>query len=703
MKSLVAPTKRQNFADGGVVGAIKGMFGIKPEDPERARRLAEYQANAAREKEAAKAATAPGPAPAPAITDYAAGSALKRREAAAGLKDGGPVRGPGTGTSDDVPDNVPEGTYIMPADSTQAIGEKTLGGLGMRGIDVNLSNGEFKLPPKQVHAIGVQTLNQLKDATHTPSSTEAAKGMKPELFFEGGGVASEEERQKRLQNQTQAYVTGAQAAAAAAPATPAAPAPAAPAPAAKDPLDGGAAFGVFPQLAGGKRTTYAMDEKLRTGVEATGPSTFVQATPLDKTIIGGGNGQRMNATQDPRSLTATGMGAVAGVPGAAPSITPQTDVQRGGGNVPAVAPPSTNPAAPPPAATGAEIAPGVYRHGRGQYSDNASGMDFTSVPGSGGQGSPVGKTVEQAQREGLVGERAGYNPAYDQRLNGATGISAQNMAAADALAGRSQQESMNRVTARGMGALAGGPGSGPVEPGSFTGGFSGVIGTDPRIAQRERERSALVSALSSPLRGAQNGQLTASQRQGMAGLLEAERRDASSNRQADQTAATQQSIAAMREAGENGRAFLREDGENTRFTARNQIDARRYNDGASARAVDMRAAQRRESAYDNYSKAKTDEERQAIAKQFPDLFGQAKDAAHRMEVVRGKTDPMTGQSSGDYVVVQDPKTGEVRQIQMGAGAAPAPQAMPKPASKAEFDALPKGTRFTDPNGQVRIK
>ena len=320
---------------------------------------------------------------------------------------------------------------------------------------------------------------------------------------------------------------------------------------------------------------------------------------------------------------------------------------------------------PQPVGTSTAIAPGVYQHGRGQYSDNASGM-----------GMPTGFTGQP---------------------------NAQNMAAADALAGRSQQESMNRVTARGMGALAGGPGSGPVEPGSFTGGFSGVIGTDPRIAQQERERSALVSALSSPLRGAQNGQLTASQRQGMAGLLDAERRDASSNRQADQTAATQQSIAAMREAGDNGRAFLREDGENTRSTARNQIDARRYNDGASARAVDMRAAQRRESVYDNYSKAKTDEDRQAIAKQFPDLFGQAKDAAHRMEVVRGKTDPMTGQSSGDYVVVQDPKTGEVRQIQMGAGAAPEPQAMPKPASKAEFDALPKGTRFTDPNGQVRIK
>lgn len=33
--------------------------------------------------------------------------------------------------------------------------------------------------------------------------------------------------------------------------------------------------------------------------------------------------------------------------------------------------------------------------------------------------SPVGMSVEQAQREGLIGERVGYNPAYDQRINGA--------------------------------------------------------------------------------------------------------------------------------------------------------------------------------------------------------------------------------------------------------------------------------------------
>lgn len=660
MKSLVAPTKRQNYADGGVVGAIKGMFGIKPEDPERARRLAEYQANAAREKEAAKVATAP----APAITDYAAGSALKRREAVAGLKDGGPVRGPGTGTSDDVPDNVPEGTYIMPTDSTQAIGEKTLGGLGMRGIDVNLSNGEFKLPPKQVHAIGVQALNQMKDATHTPSSTEAAKGMKPELFFANGGLV-EKKREPGIFPSNHPDAGANIYANVGIPSSP---------PSARAAGPSELYMADRTQEMGGqwKAGNYAgaVGTGLRTAVQGLGMYGIEAADKALSPVIDAS--QRMVGgvlgTDTPSGAVKPSIAAPIAPPAPGPTEAKSAAVGAQPGapaasTRPGMQAPAPGGSLPDPQAEGAprQVAPGAYRIARGQYSDQVSGMGLP---------------------EGFTGQP-----------------NAQNLQAANVLEGRSQQESMNRVTARGMGALAGGPGSGPVEPGSFTGGFSGVIGTDPRIAQQERERSALASALSSPLRGAQNGQLTASQRQGMAGLLDAERRDASSNRQADQTAATQQSIAAMREAGDNGRAFLRDAIDQQRVG----VDAQRYGVEAQAKGLDIRAAQRRESAYDNYSKAKTDEDRQAIAKQFPDLFGQAKDAAPRMEVVRGKTDPMTGQSSGDYVVVQDPKTGGVRQIQMGAGAAPEPQAMPKPASKAEFDALPKGTRFTDPNGQVRIK
>lgn len=128
------------------------------------------------------------------------------------------------------------------------------------------------------------------------------------------------------------------------------------------------------------------------------------ATPAINAAASFGRGV-MGADSQAAPTTTPATTLASAVPGAppqaaptAPSITPQTDVQRGGGNVPAVAPPSTNPAAPSPAATGAEIAPGVYRHGRGQYSDNASGMGMPS---------------------GFTGQP-----------------NAQNMAAADALAGR---------------------------------------------------------------------------------------------------------------------------------------------------------------------------------------------------------------------------------------------------------------------------
>lgn len=369
-------TQPQRLADGGFVSAAKRMMGLTPEDPARAARLAEYKANAEREKAAAKAASAPATAPAPqaAISQYSGMSAMQRREKEQGLADGGMIRGPGDGTSDSIPDEMEPGTYILPADSTKQLG------LDDKKVPVRVSNGEYELPPEQVQAVGAAVLDAIKGVTHTPKSRSARGLQSPqdEQFFATGGSVRDPEELRKMIPQVEAMGYAQSPAAA--------PAPVASTPTeAKDPLDGGAVFGMFPQLAGGKRTTYAMDDKLRTGVQATGPSTFAQATPLEKTIIGGGNGQRMNATQDPRSLlTATGMNAVAGVPGAAPSITPQTDVQRGGGNVPAVAPPSTNPAAPSPAATGAEIALGVYKHGRGQYSDNAQGMNmpagFTGRP-----------------------------------------------------------------------------------------------------------------------------------------------------------------------------------------------------------------------------------------------------------------------------------------------------------------------------------
>lgn len=108
----------------------------------------------------------------------------------------GTIQGPGTGTSDDVKATVEGGSYVMPADSTAQIGAEQLQGMGAP-VDVNLSNGEQLMSPEQVHAVGVQTLDAMKNATHVPAALQnGAKGFqprgheqsKPELFFADGGA-----------------------------------------------------------------------------------------------------------------------------------------------------------------------------------------------------------------------------------------------------------------------------------------------------------------------------------------------------------------------------------------------------------------------------------------------------------------------------------------------------------------------------------
>lgn len=103
------------------------------------------------------------------------------------LANGGRVRGPGTGISDDIQATVPEGSYIMPADSTEQAGlgfglpkrptkanpdDAPKLGLRRNGVPVNLSNGEHALSPEQVHAVGAQVLDAVRDATHVPADMQ---------------------------------------------------------------------------------------------------------------------------------------------------------------------------------------------------------------------------------------------------------------------------------------------------------------------------------------------------------------------------------------------------------------------------------------------------------------------------------------------------------------------------------------------------
>lgn len=106
----------------------------------------------------------------------------RMQEAARSYANGGPIRGPGTGTSDSIPDKMRPGTFIMPADSTQSLGAKALSSLGKK-VPVRVSNGEYEYTPEQVHAVGLRALSQLKDATHTQAQGADGgdvRGFKPE-------------------------------------------------------------------------------------------------------------------------------------------------------------------------------------------------------------------------------------------------------------------------------------------------------------------------------------------------------------------------------------------------------------------------------------------------------------------------------------------------------------------------------------------
>lgn len=111
-------------------------------------------------------------------------------------KGGGPIVGQGTGTSDSIDKQAPVGSYIMPADSAAAVGHDGLAKLGLskKNAPISVSNGEHEMPPEQVHAVGVQALNQLKAATHQPV---AADDQGPRQFFANGGLVEDPEELKQ--------------------------------------------------------------------------------------------------------------------------------------------------------------------------------------------------------------------------------------------------------------------------------------------------------------------------------------------------------------------------------------------------------------------------------------------------------------------------------------------------------------------------
>lgn len=572
---------------------------------------------------------------------------------------GGLVRGPGTGTSDDVPATVPEGTFIMPADSTAALGMQALAALGARGfaapagggdapVPVNLSNGEFALPPEQVHAVGVQALEQMKAATHQPAgggggATGAQQPPSPPLFFADGGVVRKPharglgmgvftrrfadggvvEEENRRPNSF-----GDAAAAAASPGVTqvSSPAPApAPAPAS---------------------TAVAPDPSAQGTGAATSPAPTNWGDTIAKVEAMGfpqNQAQPAAPSPSPAPTESSSMGAAGAGRGFVnpPMAEPSQAAPASQGQQPSYGPigdrttltneqaSTMNPAGRITATRGAngtmefsggnvsgqvsyndatgKALPGGGINGRGfsgfdvaQAGANVAlgpnGSYAFSTPGGAAQGgqsgaapppglgmgplmgarSPVGMSVEQAQREGLIGERIGYDPAYDQRLTGAQGGSgpaargfspagnlqdaagaifgASGRDAGSALAARSGAESLGRLMASGQ-IAAPGP------------GFSGVIGQQSGYGnmwsrtpeQQRRDAEVQASSIHAPTAARGKAALKEFGAQDLEGM-----RSASAMAQEGLRQAGALQREGMQQAGANQRMDMQQAGENTR-------------------------------------------------------------------------------------------------------------------------------------------
>ena len=162
-----------------------------------------------------------------------------------------------------------------------------------------------------------------------------------------------------------------------------------------------------------------------------------------------------------------------------------------------------------------------------------------------------------------------------------------------------------------------------------------------RTMAEQQERQALLRDASTAHKGAQNGQLTASQMQLRAGIIDADDKYKNDQYGAQLGAASQMAQAQMSQDGANQRAVLGEAGTNARLNSQLGFDAAKFQQtaaaeqqrsGLDARRLDMEQAnndvanfapKQLNALYEKYDTAQSDEDRSAIAAQIQALKGNA--------------------------------------------------------------------------------
>lgn len=568
----------------------------------------------------------------------------KQNKSSLGFANGGMIHGPGTGTSDDIEAEMPAGSYVMPADSTEQIGEEGLASMGSPA-DVNVSNGEYQLPPEQVHAVGVQALDQMKDATHTP----VAQGFNPQVnrdgeqFFNQGGQVLDPEEARRKAARTPGL---------------------APAGIALTP-EMANANRLAQQRQGGAQAIEQTKQNIGKKVDAAGDAVgmawdtlaqypkagkeFVQNTTFDNRLPGQADRDAKQAAADSARASQwvsanpeQAKQAQAGMQGIADRATkpliasmssqqpalPQQQSEASQPVMQATDQPTPLMASQPAAET--DPKPSIEQSAAQQPVAGQNPVTAQNTELQTGQNNII-QDGNSFSANGPI--RSGYTVNGQAQggtniIPGATGFnpnaqSAQNNQAKAALFDRTPE------FGAGAGAVGYQPNSAFAMP-QQRGPRVTVVGDTSRD---ERERGQLWNAASTAYKGAQNGQLTAAQINAMRGMRNDERTDATSRRNVDANNAASLAREGINQAGANQREAGRRADQNSQFEVNSSLAERQFQSGQKAEGYQTRAADRLEKAYERFDAAKTPEERSAAAELIRTMSG--KDQAPRFAVAAG--------------------------------------------------------------------
>lgn len=202
-----------------------------------------------------------------------------------------------------------------------------------------------------------------------------------------------------------------------------------------------------------------------------------------------------------------------------------------------------------------------------------------------------------------------------------------------------------------------------------------------RTWSERQEREALLRDVSTPYKGAQNGQLTARQMELRAGIVGANDKYKNDQYGAQLGAASQLAQTQMTQAGANERAMLGEENANNRFNSQLGFDAGKFQQTAEQQQQANNLASRRldieqsnsdvanfapkqlNALYEKYEAAQSDEDRSAIAAQIQALKGTKSDKEYWTNIGGGETlsaDGLTSIKNPDILLNRN--TGDIARL-----------------------------------------